>query len=130
MKKYLNSPREIIKVLKEGKLIFEDGSDSVFKLVDGIIVHVYDDYNDIGAQICLSNGARRRYYVQEGDPLTLEKGKLYKTRDGRKAFVSSTLVGACGSVENWDKILKWDDDGTCLDGVKETDIVEEWREER
>ena len=51
MKKYLNSLEEIAKALKDGKEVFEDGSDASFRNVDGILTRFDGNKIYFGAQL-------------------------------------------------------------------------------
>lgn len=85
MKKvYLETPEAVIKALKEGKEVRDENNYS-FKIVDGFIVATYYDYFYIGYTI---SGIDKPYILEE-EPLKIEVGKFYKTRDGRKAWVVS-----------------------------------------
>ena len=87
MKKvYLETPEEVIKALKEGKVIKDDNGYS-YKLVDGFIVSTQDYDVYIGATI----SGLEKPYILENEPLKLEVGKFYKTRAGRKAFVYAKI---------------------------------------
>ena len=87
MKKvYLEIPEAVIKALKEGKVI-KDKYDNSFKIVDGFIVATYNDDFYIGYTIA---GLDKPYILEE-EPIKLEVGKFYKTRDGRKAFVYAKI---------------------------------------
>ena len=126
MKKYLNSLEEITKALKEGNDVFDNGTNTYFKLVDGLLIRFENGKTYIGAQIFF---CPRTYYCYEEDPLKLEVGKLYKIRDSRKAFiclVNDEYVYGC--IEHWSKLCKWNRDGGRVDGPDNTDLIEEWRE--
>lgn len=124
MKKYLNSLEEIAKTLKEGKEVFEDGSDVLFKNVDGILTRFDGNKIYFGAQLLF---CPRTYYCYEEDPLKLETGKLYKIKDSRKAFICWTDDEyAYGCIEHWSKLCKWNREGGRADGPGNTDIIEEW----
>ena len=81
MKKvYLETPEAVIKALKEGKVIRDENNYS-FKIVDGFIVATYDGYFYIGYTIY---GIDKPYILEE-EPLKIEVGKWYETRDHQKA---------------------------------------------
>lgn len=83
MKKYLTTPEEVIKALKEGKKVkSEDGW--FYKLVDGIIVGV-DEFE--GWKINLNLDLYDKIYIEETEPLKIEVGKFYKTKGNKKAYV-------------------------------------------
>ena len=84
MKKvYLETPEAVIKALKEGKEV-RDKYGSICKLVDGIIISKLNDFFEIGKPIRSVN----KPYILEEEPLKIEVGKFYKTRDGRKAWIT------------------------------------------
>lgn len=81
---YLNTPKQVIKALIDGKEIFleESGAGKV-KLIDGFCVKESPSQFNINYTINL----RDKPFVYEQESLKLEVGKFYKTRDGRKAIV-------------------------------------------
>ena len=81
MKKvYLETPEAVIKALKAGKVI-KDDNDYSYKLVDGFIVSTYKNNFLIGDNMF----SRNRPYIFEEEPLKIEVGKWYETRDHQKA---------------------------------------------
>ena len=80
MKRYLKTPEEVIKALKEGKEI-RDKYGSICKLVDGIIISKLNNFFEIGKPIRSVN----KPYILEEEPLKIEVGKFYETRDHQKA---------------------------------------------
>ena len=81
MKKvYLETPEAVIKAMKAGKVIKDEDGYS-YKLVDGFIVAA--DKNDfiVGDSIFSVNTP----YILENEPLKIEVGKWYETRDHQKA---------------------------------------------
>lgn len=80
MKVYLETPEAVIKALKAGKVIKDEDGYS-YKLVDGFIVAT--DKNDfiVGDSIFSINTP----YILEEEPLKIEVGKWYETRDHQKA---------------------------------------------
>ena len=86
MKKvYLETPESVIKALKEGKVIKDDNGYS-YKLVDGFIVSTYKNHFIVGDNIF---NIDNHPYILEEEPLKIEVGKFYKTKNGRKAWVVS-----------------------------------------
>ena len=86
MKKvYLETPEAVIKALKEGKVIKDDNGYS-YKLVDGFIVSTYKNHFIVGDNIF---NIDNHPYILEEEPLKIEVGKFYKTKNGRKAWVVS-----------------------------------------
>ena len=91
MKKvYLETPEAVIKALKDGKEV-RDKYGSICKLVDGIIISKLNNFFEIGKPIRSVN----KPYILEEEPLKIEVGKFYKTRDGRKAFVYAKIGIDC-----------------------------------
>jgi hypothetical protein len=91
-KRYLNTPEEVIDALQDGKEIYDE--ESVWKLHKGFIVRKNKDSD----YWIVNDGIARHFrglYVDEPEPLKLEVGKFYKTRDGRKAWI----VGSAGEKE-------------------------------
>ena len=81
MKKvYLETPEAVIKALKDGKEV-RDKYGSICKLVDGIIISKLNDFFEIGKPIRSVN----KPYILEEEPLKIEVGKWYETRDHQKA---------------------------------------------
>ena len=84
-KAYLETPEAVIKALKEGKVIKDDNGYS-YKLVDGFIVSTYKNHFIVGDNIF---NIDNHPYILEEEPLKIEVGKFYKTKNGRKAWVVS-----------------------------------------
>lgn len=85
MKKYLKNETEVIQSLKEGKEVFNGTTPYVYKMVDGIICYYDIESNKLcGINAFVSIGSAP-YYIEEQEPLKIEVGKFYKTRDGRAA---------------------------------------------
>ena len=81
MKKvYLETPEAVIKALKDGKEI-KDQYNNSFRIVDGFIVATYEDDYYIGYTIHSIN----KPYILEEEPIKIEVGKWYETRDHKKA---------------------------------------------
>lgn len=84
MKKYLNTPEEVIKVLKEGKEV-KDNNGWTYKSVDGFIVKRSKEFpllwllNPVVTQ-------EDKIYIEEAEPLKFEVGKFYKNRTGEKVL--------------------------------------------
>lgn len=86
MKMFLTDlmPKEIIKRLKDGEIIKVRNSEIYTRMVDNIIFRFFPkDKPYINPAIDLNND---NFYFEESFKIT-ETG-LYKTRDGRKVFVS------------------------------------------
>lgn len=82
MKKYLDTPEEVIKALKEGKDV-RSGTGCCYKMIDGVICVIGRSGWCIGTHI---NDAENPY-IEEVEPLKIEVGKFYRTKDNKKAYV-------------------------------------------
>ena len=84
MKKYLNTPEEIINALKEGKEIKNKVNWS-YKLIDGVIVVFYNGESDFEVNALIRS--HEELYIEEVEPLKIEVGKFYRTKGNKKAYV-------------------------------------------
>ena len=132
MKKvYLETPEAVIKALKEGKTIKNDHWYS-YELKDNFIVQkILGKIRSINTTIFLDED----YYILEEEPLKIEVGKFYKTRDGRKAFVcANTYTGLCWVViidSSADRTFCCTVDGMFCPGEEnEKDLVAPWEEDK
>ena len=83
MKRYLKTPEEVIQALKEGKTIKTENGHT-YELINNFIVQTFlGKIRSINTTIFFDTD----YYIDEPEPLKLEVGKFYRTRDGRKAWV-------------------------------------------
>ena len=91
MKKvYLETRESVIKALKDGKEV-RDKYGSICKLVDGIIISKLNDFFEIGKPIRSVN----KPYILEEEPLKIEVGKWYETRDHQKTRCFKVNPGLC-----------------------------------
>ena len=83
MKKvYLETPEAVIKALKDGKEVFlDEGGAGKVVLIDGFCVKQWNDQFNINYTINL----RDKPCIFEEEPLKIEVGKWYETRDHQKA---------------------------------------------
>lgn len=66
------------------------------------------------------------------DELKLEVGKCYKTRDGRKAFISfKTKDCFCGAVAESPDLFDWSENGKYMYKENEVgyDLISEWSDD-
>lgn len=86
MKRCLNTPEEVIDALQAGKKLYSEDGSATWKLCKGLIVSESPNGDAwiVGSIIVKKYGA----YIEEPEPLKLEVGKFYKTRDGRKAWIA------------------------------------------
>lgn len=81
-KRYLRTPEEVIDALQDKKTL-TDGR-TTWKVYKGWVVRSCNrNIWSVGESITSCNDV----YIEEPEPLKLEVGKFYKTRDGRKAWV-------------------------------------------
>lgn len=133
MKTYLKDLKfeEIIKRLKNGEVVHGDGS-WIYKMIDGIICAFWCKESYIGAMIDLD--AESESYFETEEPFEIKETGLYKTRDGKRAFVSyiNEDVKYCiiGIVEGENAFLTWTVDGSYHIGEENPeDIVSKWEED-
>lgn len=128
---YLNTPEEVIKALKKGKGVFlEEGGAGKVSLVDGFCVKQLNDQFNINYTINL----RDKPYILEEEPLKIEVGKFYKTRDGKKVICMykdniGCSVSLIGSLNGYYWVTE---NGKCSDTTKEypADIIGLWKEDK
>lgn len=130
-KRYLKTPEEVIKELKEGKVVL-DRTGNKYKSINGFIV-----VNYLGEGWGINSfigGDHEGLYVEEPKPLKLEVGKFYKTRDGRKAWIvectdkkgAFPFMVAAQKECNLYSVAK--DGRRYCDDTDETDLVAPWEE--
>ena len=128
MKKvYLETPEAVIKALKDGKEVRDENNYS-FKIVDGFIVATYDDFFYIGYTIY---GIDKPYILEE-EPLKIEVGKWYETRDHQKARCFRVTDRTCSfTIDNGFSFLT-SEGGYCNWNKKEDDldIIGPWKEDK
>ena len=133
MKRYLKTPEAVIKALKEGKVV--KSKNVKYRLIDGIICSFHEEYGRKMWTVCNSISEYEKVYIDEPEPLKIEVGKFYKTRDGRKAFVcANTYTGLCWVViidSSADRTFCCTVDGMFCPGEEnEKDLVAPWKEDK
>ena len=129
MKKvYLETPEAVIKALKEGKEVRDENNYS-YKLVDGFIVSTYKNNFLVGDNLF----SRNKPYILEEEPLKIEVGKFYKTKDGRKAFVYAKIgidypYSFCVVKDGKLDAYNVNADGKQEDDERPSDIIGPWKE--
>ena len=130
MKKvYLETPEVVIKALKEGKEVFlDEGGAGKVVLIDGFCVKQWYDQFNINYTINL----RDKPYTLEEEPLKIEVGKWYETRDHQKArCYYSGKATAFFSIDNDSTPI-----GVYLNGrlyedrESSLDIIGTWKEDK
>lgn len=130
MKRYLKTQEEVTQALREGKTVQTN------EMEYGIINNLIVGFDKIVREISINPAIRlsENPYINEPEPLKLEVGKFYKTRDGRKAFVYTKTEG---EYPYWVVIVNSRAGGTfpcTADGryfpskQSEKDIVAPWEE--
>lgn len=83
MKRYLKTPEEVTQALREGKTVQTN------EMEYGIINNLMVGFDKIVREISINPAIRlsEKPYIEEPEPLKLEVGKFYRTRDGLKVIV-------------------------------------------
>lgn len=128
MKKvYLETPEAVIKALKEGKEV-RDKYGSICKLVDGIIISKLNNFFEIGKPIRSVN----KPYILEEEPLKIEVGKWYETRDRQKARCyrgdGRLFLFTIDNVGNFSTLINGNYNITGV--IANLDIIGPWEEDK
>ena len=83
MKRYLKTPEEVIKALKEGKVV--KSKNVKYRLIDGIICSFNKENGRKMWTVCNSISEYEKAYIDEPEPFKIEVGKWYETHDHQKA---------------------------------------------
>lgn len=130
MKRYLKTPEEVIDVLKEGKTVkCTDGSE--YTVDSGFLVEKSKGTWSINPTLYgLSD-----YYAEEPKPLRLEVGKFYKTRAGRKVWITYAIKDEheyypfCCIVLGGNEVYYVNEQGFVVSTeTSELDLVAPWEE--
>ena len=137
-KTFLNTltPEEVIKRLRKGEVIKCEDSDKVFYMIDGILVNE-DSKKSILVCPCFEISEQVDYlYFEEEEPFIITETGVYRTREGRKAFVYKIDDGDFDDKYPVNYILE--NDGTSHSATKrgkynakqetELDIVAKWED--
>lgn len=129
-KTYLNTltPEEIIKRLKNGEIVKRKtvhDNEIIYKMIDGIIVREDEGCTTLNSFIAIDD-----QYFEEKRPFMITKTGVYKTRDGRKAYVCNIDDnGDCTFViEGESRLYYSTKQGSTSDQETEMDIVSEWED--
>lgn len=128
MKRYLKTQEEVTQALREGKTVQTN------EMEYGIINNLIVGFDKIVREIYINPAIRlsEKPYIEEPEPLKLEVGKFYRTRDGRKVVVTYITSGfpdrypVCVLIMGTTKMY-W----VKIDGLKDTgnlalDLVAPW----
>ena len=139
MKTYLKdlTPEEVIRRLKAGEVVKCETDEcepmeGQYKMIDGVICGFFEDGDILygsGISVSQDNG----FYFETPDELKLEVGKCYKTRDGRKSFVSFKNSDAYfrGTVVGDFEYISWQENGKhdYSTNGHPLDLISEWSDE-
>ena len=124
-------PDEVIRRLRAGEVVKDEKIKEIIKMIEGILSFV-SPFGNIRLNIIL-NPLCPDYYFEEPEKLKLEVGKCYRTRDGRKAFVSSYSSSSKyfrGAVIDFLNLSVWTEKGLYLYATESgLDLVSEWSDE-
>lgn len=129
-KRYLKTPEEVIDALQDGKVLTDGASRWMF--YKGYIVRKDEDGYWLVSD---SVGSDYDIYIDEPEPFKLEVGKFYKTRDGRKSWITSVrndklnYYPFCCMVLGGNEVYHVDKQGFALcTETSELDLVAPWEE--
>lgn len=123
-------PDEVIRRLRAGEVVKDEKSKEIIKMIEGILSNV-SPFGNIRLNIIL-NPLCPDYYFEEPEELKLEVGKCYRTRDGRKAFISNIYEdkSCLGVISGEKKFYQWHDNGKFLGELENnTDLISEWSDD-
>lgn len=133
MKTYLKdlTTEEVIKRLKNGEFL-QNPFGGYYKMVDGIICKFLPSGNTVIAD-CLSSQINGDCYFETEEPFEIKEAGLYKTRDGRKVFVSCIINGDIplvrGIIQDEEHITSWYLSGEYEQCFKNNeDIISKWED--
>lgn len=105
--------KDFMECIKSGKVVRANGGKYTFE--EGCIVWQYEDgrkdYNALVNEYALKDMT-----VEGHEPLKIEVGKFYKTREGKKAFVYNILKGdnypvKAVIINDYRGVMPYDEDG-------------------
>ena len=129
MKKvYLETTEAVIKALKEGKVVKSENNK--YRLIDGIICSFHEEYGRKMWTVCNSISEYEKAYIDEEEPLKIEVGKWYETRDHQKArcykCVRNLFFFTIDNVGNFNTLINGNYN---INGVTSNlDIIGPWEE--
>jgi hypothetical protein len=130
MKTYLKdlTPEEIIRRLKNGEVAKIENRKNFYKMIDGVLCYVGESGFIINDVILI--GEYNEYFETE-EPLIFEQGKFYKTREGKKAYISRiTATYIYGIVTEKTSSEIWKLDGTHWNKEEphKNDLISKWED--
>lgn len=124
-------PDEVIRRLQAGEVVRYDNVTATSKLIEGFLCDVFTD-GDYRIGSYISARSQPQAYFITPDELKLEVGKCYRTRDGRKAFVSyyvSSINKFVGIIHGENTTRTWGLNGECSTVCMNNDLISEWRDD-
>ena len=138
MKTYLKdlTPEEIIKRLKNGEILHPVNPDFYIKMIDGVLCEFYNNELkfinvQVGSVYRPDSNEGYNFYFETEEPLTFEEGKFYKTRDGKKAYISKiTTTRFYGIITGKTSLETWSLKGTHWyhKSPHKNDLISKWEE--
>lgn len=127
-KAYLKTPEAVIKALKEGKEVRDENGYS-YKLVEGFIINTNRKNFYVGDSIS-SFGTP---YILEEEPIKIEVGKWYETRNHKKArcfCVTSRARNCSFTIDNGFAFYTHKGGKYGVETEHNLDIIGPWKEEK
>ena len=140
MKTYLKdlTPEEIIKRLKNGEILHPVNPDFYIKMIDGVLCEFYNNELkfinvQVGSVYRPDSNEGYDFYFETEEPFEIKEAGLYKTRDGRKVFVSCIIDGdfpvVRGIIQGEEKTTSWYLSGEYEQCFKnDEDIISKWED--
>lgn len=129
MKKYLNTPEEVIKALKKGNEVKSDGYS--YKMIDGVICYFGAGGWTVGMHI----NEDETPYIEEVEPLKFEVGKFYKSRNGNKllcGFIGNEIlcypIKLVSQVNGNEVLVTFEGKYNKTNQISQNDIIGEWED--
>ena len=119
---------EVIRRLKAGKILKNEQNKGQIKYINGVLCKICENGTiEYNTNFWTCNVV---HYFEEPEELKLEVGKCYRTRDGRKAFISVVNdMYACGIIEGNSVVTTWGHNGVCDNDDDGEDIISEWSDD-
>lgn len=135
MKTYLKdlTPEEVIRRLKAGEVVRFEEADFYYRFINDVLCF-FDGEDGIVYNASISIHPKSKHYFETPDELKLEVGKCYRTKDGRKAFISSYNSSTKyfkGAVIDFLNLAVWTENGMYLYASEESnlDLISEWSDD-
>lgn len=138
MKTYLKdlTTEEIIKRLKNGEILHPVNPDFYIKMIDGVLCEFYNNElhfinMQVGSVYRPDSNEGYDFYFETEEYLTFEEGKFYKTREGKKAYISRiTTTYIYGIITGKTSMDTWNLDGMhwINKDPHKNDLISEWED--